>query len=211
MKINLYENLPDMTLNFDPAAEYTLENDRVLLRTLKETDIEYFLPFALNEPDTWKYSITSPKGEEGMKTYIDQALKARAAGFEYAFIVFDKQTQEYAGCTRFYDIQVKNQALQLGYTWYGEKFRRTGLNRNCKFLLLQFAFEKLNALRVEFRADANNAKSIAAMKAIGCKPEGILRNHLPLPDGTRRSSIVLSILKEEWLGNVKDDLLKMIR
>ena len=195
-----------MTLNFDPTAEYTLENDRVLLRPLKETDIEYFLPFALNEPDTWKYSITSPKGKEGMKAYIDQALKARVVGSEYAFIVFDKQTQEYANCTRFYDIQVKNQTLQLGYTWYGEKFRRTGLNRNCKFLLLQFAFEKLDALRVEFRADANNAKSIAAMKAIGCKPEGILRNHLPLPDGTRRTSIVLSILKEEWLGNVKNDL-----
>jgi len=199
-----------MTLNFNPEQEYILEDDRVLLRPLKETDLEFLLPFALNEPDTWKYSYISARGEDGMKNYMRSALDARSAGKEYPFIVFDKQTQRYAGSTRFYDIQPVLQTLQLGYTWYGERFRGTGLNKHCKFLLLQFAFEMLNAERVEFRADARNDRSIAAMKSIGCTPEGILRSSMPLEDGTRRDSIVLSILKSEWEASVKENLKKRL-
>jgi RimJ/RimL family protein N-acetyltransferase len=199
-----------MNLYFDPNIEYLLEDERVLLRPLKETDYEFLLPFAINEPDTWKYSGVSAKGEEGMKNYINTALNAKADGKEYPFIVFDKQLNEYAGSTRFYDIQPANQTLQLGYTWYGEKFRGTGLNKHCKFLLLQFAFESLDTFRVEFRADAKNEKSIAAMKSIGCKPEGILRSNMPLQDGGRRDSIVLSILKDEWENGVKENLRKRL-
>jgi RimJ/RimL family protein N-acetyltransferase len=193
-----------MTLNFDLNANYVLEDERVLLRPLLESDYELLLPFAINEPDTWKYSYLSARGEDGMSRYIKDALDNKAAGKEYAFIVYDKQTQSYAGSTRFYDIQQSWQTMQLGYTWYGEKFRGTGLNKHCKFLLLQLAFETLDALRVEFRADARNERSIAAMKSIGCTPEGILRNNMPLQEGGRRDSIVLSILKEEWDSVVKD-------
>jgi RimJ/RimL family protein N-acetyltransferase len=195
-----------MTSYFDPAAEYILEDDRVLLRPLKADDLQHLLPFAVNEPDTWKYSNVSAKLETGMIRYIEAALKARAEAREYAFIVIDKQTGEYAGSTRYYDIQPQLNSLQLGYTWYGEKFRGSGLNKHCKFLLLQFAFEELNMMRVEFRADARNERSIAAMKSIGCQVEGILRSNMPLEDGGRRDSIVLSILKDEWEYNVKANL-----
>jgi RimJ/RimL family protein N-acetyltransferase len=192
-----------MTLDYDLNAEYILEDERVLLRPLLESDYDNLLPFALNEPDTWKYSYLSARGEDGMRRYIKDALDNRAAGKEYAFIVFDKQTQSYAGSTRFYDILPTWQTVQLGYTWYGQKFRGTGLNKHCKYLMLQFAFDDLNALRVEFRADARNKHSIAAMKSIGCTPEGILRNNMPLQEGGRRDSIVLSVLKHEWEGRVK--------
>ncbi|WP_183579980.1 GNAT family N-acetyltransferase [Mucilaginibacter sp. X5P1] len=195
-----------MITPFNPDDEYILEDERVLLRPLIASDIDILLPYAINEPDTWKYSAVNPAGEEGMRAYVDGALKARAEGKEYAFIVYDKQTHEYAGCTRFYDIQPQYQSLQLGYTWYGEKFRATGLNRHCKFLLLQFAFEQLGIIRVEFRADANNARSIAAMKALGCKVDGTLRSVMPLEDGTRRNTIVLSILKDEWESGAKEAL-----
>jgi len=191
---------------FNPEAEYVLEDERALLRPLIASDIELLTPFAIHEPDTWKYSVISPAGEDGMKAYVNGALTARIDGKEYAFVMFDKQSNECAGCTRFYDIQPQYQTLQLGYTWYGEKFRGTGLNKHCKFLLLQFAFEELGMERVEFRADANNARSIAAMQSLGCKVEGILRSHIPLPDGSRRDSIVLSILKAEWEGGVKEAL-----
>ncbi|SHM26442.1 GNAT family N-acetyltransferase [Mucilaginibacter sp. OK098] len=193
-----------MTLNFDLNANYVLEDERVLLRPLLESDYELLLPFAINEPETWKYSYLSARGEDGMRRYIKDAHDNKAAGKEYPFIVYDKQTQSYAGSTRFYDIQQNWQTMQLGYTWYGEKFRGTGLNKHCKFLLLQFAFETVDAVRVEFRADARNDRSIAAMKSIGCTPEGILRNNMPLQEGGRRDSIVLSILKEEWDSVVKD-------
>jgi RimJ/RimL family protein N-acetyltransferase len=195
-----------MSIPFNPETAYILEDDRVLLRPLVEADFEYLLPFAIIEPDTWNFSLTSAAGEDGMRAYIEAAVNGRATGKEYPFIIFDKASGEYAGTTRFYDIQPAYQTLQLGYTWYGEKFRGTGLNKHCKFLLLQFAFEQLGIERVEFRADARNERSIAAMKSIGCAVEGVLRSHTPLANGTRRDSIVLSILKSEWDCKVKDDL-----
>jgi RimJ/RimL family protein N-acetyltransferase len=195
-----------MVLNFYPDNDYILEDERVLLRPLKVTDLEFLLPYAINEPDTWRYSNISAKGEAGMFNYVHTAMEAKTTGKEYPFIVFDKQTGNYAGSTRFYDIQPKLQTLQLGYTWYGEQYRGTGLNKHCKFLLLQLAFENFGAERVEFRADARNERSIAAMKSLGCKPEGILRSNMPLEDGGRRDSIVLSILKDEWENGVKDNL-----
>ncbi len=195
-----------MKTPYNHLSEYILEDERVRLAPLKEADIEFLLPFALNEPDTWKYSQISAKGDQGMRKFIATALANRAAGKEYAFIVFDKKTNEYAGSTRFYDIQPENEMLQLGYTWYGEKFRGTGLNKHCKFLLLRFAFADLGMQRVEFRADARNERSIAAMKSLGCKVDGILRSHMWLEDGSRRDSIVLSILKDEWENTVKENL-----
>jgi RimJ/RimL family protein N-acetyltransferase len=183
-----------------------LEDKRALLRPLREDDYNNLLPFALNEPDTWYYSLLRAAGEDGLRNYMSIALQEKAKGKEFPFIVFDKQTNEYAGSTRFYDINFPFKTLQLGYTWYGEKYRGTGLNKHCKFLLLQFAFETLGMERVEFRADARNAKSIAAMKSIGCTVDGILRANMPTIEGERRDSIVLSILKDEWVGGVKERL-----
>ena len=187
-----------------------LENERAFLRPIEESDLDNLLPFSLHEPDLWKFGLVTAAGIENLKTYLANAVKNRHDKKEYPFIIFDKKTNRYAGSTRFYDIQPAYLTTQLGYTWYGFDFQRTGLNRHCKLLLLTFAFEKWGLERVEFRADANNAKSIAAMKAIGCVEEGILRNHMPTVQGTRRNSIVLSILRNEWLGGVKEELLKKI-
>lgn len=195
-----------MNIDFNCNNDYILEDERVLLRPLEEEDYDDLLPFALQEPELWNYSLVSPAGAAGMQSYILQALDARAGGREYPFIVYDKMAEQYAGCTRFYDIQMPYKTLQLGYTWYGKAFHRTGLNRHCKFLLLSFAFEDMGMERVEFRADNNNVKSIAAMKAIGCTEEGILRSHMPTHHGSRRDSIVLSILRGEWFGGVKEKL-----
>ncbi|WP_295652276.1 GNAT family protein [uncultured Mucilaginibacter sp.] len=195
-----------MPLNFDQTIDYILEDERVLLRPLQQNDLDNLLPFALNEPDLWKFSMRSGAGKEGMEQYIAQALAAKQTGTEYPFIVLDKLTNTYAGCTRFYDIQPAHLNLQLGYTWYGKAFQGTGLNKHCKFLLLQFVFEKLGANRLEFRADNNNVRSIAAMKSIGCSVEGVLRQLSLKADGTWRDSIILSILKDEWFNGAKQSL-----
>lgn len=184
----------------------TLEDDRVLLRPLEESDYENLLPFALNEKGLWFYSLVRPEGEEGLKNYLDIAFREKNAGKEFPFIVYDKKFNEYAGSTRFYDINLPYKTIQLGYTWYGKKFHGTGLNKHCKFLLLQFAFENLGLERFELRADARNERSIAAMKSIGCKVDGILRSHMPTAEGGRRDSIVFSILKDEWFRSVKENL-----
>ena len=195
-----------MSIHFDLSANYILEDNCVLLRPLMVEDCDNLLLFSLNEPDLWQYSLVKVAGEENLKSYINEAIHDRGAGKAYAFIVFDKRGQQYAGSTRFYDIQVSQRTLQLGYTWYGKKFQGTGLNKHCKFLLLQFAFEQLGMQRVEFRADNNNKKSIAAMKSIGCVEEGVLRSNTLKSDGGRRDSIVLGILKAEWEGGVKERL-----
>jgi len=183
-----------------------LENERVLLRPLEASDYENLLPFGLQEPEIWRYSLLTGAGAENLKKYIDDAVENRKQQKEYPFIVFDKQTKQYAGSTRFYDIQQAFLTTQLGYTWYGKNFQRTGLNRHCKFLLFSFVFEQWGLERLELRADSKNERSIAAMKAIGCVPEGILRNNMPTRFDYRRSSIVLSILKDEWFGGVKEML-----
>ena len=184
-----------------------LENESVLLRPLKESDVENLLEISINEPETWEYSLVKANGKKNLENYIQIALKAKENKTEFPFIVFDKKSGKYAGSTRFYDISLSFKTLQLGYTWYGKNFRGTGLNKHCKFLLLQFAFETLEMERVEFRADNNNQRSIAAMKSIGCKVEGILRNHMPTLDSdVRRDSIILSILRNEWFENVKENL-----
>ena len=195
---------------FEPQKEYVLEDDCVMLRSLETADCRNLLLFSLQEPELWKYSLVKVAGEENLKNYISTALLAREAGKEYPFIVFDKRSQEFAGSTRFYDIQVAHKTLQLGYTWYGKKFHGTGLNKHCKYLLLQFAFEEIGMERVEFRADNSNQRSIAAMKSIGCVEEGVLRSNTIKADGTRRDSIVLSILKQEWENGVKDRLLQRL-
>ena len=195
-----------MSFVFDVSRDYVLEDDCVLLRPLQQEDCRNLLLFSLQEPDLWRFSLQQAGGEANLIKYINITLDARKAGTEYPFIVFDKRSQEFAGSTRFYDIQVNNKMMQLGYTWYGKKFQGTGLNKHCKFLLLQFAFEQAGMERLEFRADNGNAKSIAAMKSIGCIEEGVLRSHSLKPDGTRRDSIVLSILKNEWENGVKERL-----
>jgi len=198
-------------MNLTFAQNVILEDEMVLLRPLEFSDVNNLLEISINEPETWKYSLVCADGKENLINYIQLAIKAREDQKEFPFIVFDKKSQKYAGSTRFYDINLEYKTLQLGYTWYGSDFRGTGLNKHCKFLLLQFAFETLKMERVEFRADNNNERSIAAMKSIGCKVEGVLRSNMPTREAdVRRDSIVLSILKQEWFSEVKENLYKKL-
>jgi len=191
------------TFNF--LQEHILENHLVRLNPLHYHDIDKLLHFSEQQPELWKYSLQPANGLENLKTYVDFALKGRKEETSYPFIVFDKRTQQIAGSTRFYDFQKNHNTVQLGYTWYGKEFQGTGLNKQCKMLMLEFAFETLDLDRVEFRADANNERSIAAMKSIGCTVEGILRSNCAALNG-RRDSIILSILRDEWFGGIKEKL-----
>jgi RimJ/RimL family protein N-acetyltransferase len=192
--------------NFDFNQNIILEDDIVQLRPLQESDWENLLDFSLNQPEIWQFSSIPAIGEENIRNYVRMAVEHRDKQTEFPFVAIDKRTNEYAGSTRFYDIQFANKTVQLGYTWYGKQFHGTGLNKHCKFLLLSFAFEKWDMERVEFRADHRNERSIAAMKSIGCHVDGVLRSNLSRLDGGRRDSIVLSILKDEWFGGVKENL-----
>ncbi|MBK9224302.1 MAG: GNAT family N-acetyltransferase [Flavobacterium sp.] len=196
-----------MTIN----PNLILEDEFVLLRPLQETDVAHLLPFSINEPELWKFSLVRANGKENLEHYIQIAIKARENGTEFPFIVYDKRTGNYAGSTRFYDINYGFKTIQLGYTWYGKDFQGTGLNKHCKYLLLTYAFETLGMERVEFRADNDNERSKAAMLSIGCTVDGILRSNMPTFESeARRDSIVLSILREEWFEVVKEYLKKKL-
>ncbi|WP_111293141.1 GNAT family N-acetyltransferase [Hydrotalea sandarakina] len=188
-----------------------LENERVILRALTQNDVANLRVFSEHEPELWQYSIQSAAGEANLQLYMDKALKDKSEGNAYPFIVYDKIMQEYAGCTRFYDIQSQHACLQLGYTWYGKKFQGTGLNVHCKYLMLSFVFDNLGFERVEARADVLNKRSIAAMKKIGFLEEGILRNNALSANGIRRDSMVLSILKSEWYDAIKKQILHLMQ
>lgn len=194
----------------DFTCDYILENERVRLEPLTDAHLDQLLPYSLKEPEIWTFSLISSAGKENLSAAIRQAQTARENGQAYAFAVYDKLSGEYAGTTRFYEISLSQKTLSLGYTWYGKAHQGTGLNKHCKYLLLEFAFEKIRMERVEFRADSRNSRSIAAMKSLGAVEEGTLRSNGCTADGSRRDSVVLSILQQEWIEQVKPNLQKTL-
>ncbi len=193
-------------MNFNFKEDYILENDVVRLQPLQVTDYEKLVEFSINEPNLWSFNANGPDNPENLKKYIDKALSQKNKQLEYPFIVFDKTKNKIAGSTRFYNINLDAKHLEIGFTWYGKEFQGTSLNKNCKFLLLEFAFEKMQLERVGFRANNLNIRSINAMKSIGCIQEGIMRNFSTDAKGERIDAIVLSIIKNEWFLTIKENL-----
>lgn len=114
------------------------------------------------------------------------------------FTVFHLESGRIAGATRYLNIKPEHRGLEIGGTWYGADFRRTAVNTECKYLLLKNAFETLGCIRVQLKTDEKNLRSQQAIERIGAKKEGILRNHMILPDGRYRNSIFYSIIDQEW-------------
>ncbi|MGG5208185.1 GNAT family N-acetyltransferase [Chryseobacterium sp. MIQD13] len=197
-------------MNLDFKEDYILENESVRLEPLKHSDFNLLLEYSEHEPEIWEYNSGGANGRKNLEKYITNAVSQRENEKEYPFIVFDKKNQKYAGSTRFYAIFSENKTIEIGYTWYGKQYQGSGINKNCKYLLLEFAFEKLNMERVAFAANSKNNRSINAMKSIGCVVEGVLRNCSTDATGNRIDVTRLSILKNEWNENVKMNLGKSL-
>lgn len=194
-----------MTFDFD--KNIILENERVKMESLSMDHLLLLLPIATAQPNLLQYS-PSPFGSEEMLTeYINIAIRERKQKTRYAFVIFDKLQNKYAGSTSFGNISSYNQRLEIGWTWIGKEFQRTGLNRNCKYLLLEYAFETLEWLRVELKTDDRNVQSKTAIEAIGGTYEGTLRSHTLMNDGHRRDTVYYSILQSEWA----DSKVRLIR
>ncbi|NHQ79306.1 GNAT family N-acetyltransferase [Elizabethkingia miricola] len=182
----------------------------VTLRPLELSDYNTLLTYSENEPEIWEYNSGGANGKENLEKYVKNAINQRENEKEYPFIVFDKTSQKYVGSTRFYAIFSDNKTIEIGYTWYGKQYQGTGVNKNCKLLLLEFAFEKLQMERVGFAANNKNIKSLSAMKSIGCVVEGVLRNAGTDANNERIDVARLSIIKTEWNENVKTNLKQQI-
>lgn len=150
------------------------------------------------DPAIWALTIARPTDPAGIEAWLRSALAARAAGTELPFATIDLATGQAIGSTRFMSIVPDHRRLEIGWTWVGTAFQRTGANREAKYLQLTHAFEALGANRVEFKTDARNEKSRAALLGIGASFEGIFRNHMIMPTGPLRASAWYSVTAEDW-------------
>ena len=189
-------------MNFPFDADIILENKIARLQPLRLEDSKNLLKVATEDKNLIRYSPAQIYKEEFLSEYVSKSIQERKAGTRYSFCIFDKARNAYAGSTSFLNISNADRRLEIGGTWIGKSFQRTGLNRNCKFLLLGFAFDQLGAERVEFKTDERNHASRTAIEKIGGQLEGVLRSHTVLPDGFRRNTVYYSILKDEW-NNMK--------
>lgn len=154
----------------------------------------------------WQLWFTSVPNPEQVGEFINTALDLQRVDLALAFSIIEISTGRVLGSTRFCNIDVKNRRLEIGYTWYRQSVQRTGVNTECKLLLLQYAFEHLQCIAVEFRTNWHNHKSRAAIARLGAKQDGILRQHQLMADGQYRDTVVFSILNSEWPA-VKSQLL----
>jgi RimJ/RimL family protein N-acetyltransferase len=147
--------------------------------------------------------------EEQMVEHVRAALERQAQGTDLPFAVIALESGRAIGGTRYLDIQRPHRALEIGGTWYGTAHQRTGVNTECKWLLLCHAFNVLGCARVQFKTDLRNERSQRAIERIGALREGVIRKHFAMPDGHQRSSVLYSIIAEEWPG-VRDRLERLI-
>ena len=174
-----------------------LENNSVKLTLLDLSNYEHLITIS-KQDRLIQFSPSDISTTEKLREYVQTAVDGYYHKTTIPFIIFDKTKNQYAGSTRFGNINWHNKVLHIGWTWIGKEFQGTGLNKNMKFLMLQYAFEELKIEKVEFRIDKRNAQSRKAVEKIGAKLEGILRKDTVMLDGYRRSTCCYGILKEEW-------------
>lgn len=103
-----------------------------------------------------------------------------------------------AGMTTYMNVDAVNRRVEIGSTWYAARVQRTGLNTECKLMLLTHAFDTLRCIAVELRTHVLNVQSRRAIERLGARLDGILRNHMRMPNGTLRDTVVYSIIESEW-------------
>ena len=167
---------------------------------------------AAADGELWNSDVTIIPKPDGMKAYIEAALKGFALGFELPFAIARKgdSATKVVGTTRFYEISSDDRKTAIGYTWLARSAQRTPVNTEAKLLLLTHAFETWKCVRVELITDVLNDQSRAAILRLGAKQEGIHRKHLILPSGRVRDSVFFSIIDTEW-SEVKESLLNRLR
>lgn len=180
------------------AAPLTLEGSIVRLVPL-EREFADRLFAAANFPETWRWTGTAPiKSVSDMRAYIELALSEQAAGRAIPFVILNRATNEVVGSTRFGNMSAPDRRAEMGWTWLRPDMQRSGVNREAKCLMLQQAFDRWGALRVEIKADVLNAKSRAAIERLGFTYEGTFRQHMVVTGGRVRDTAYYSLLDTEW-------------
>jgi RimJ/RimL family protein N-acetyltransferase len=178
-------------------ARTTLENEHTRLSPVAPRDREGWRAIAL-DPDIWRYFIALIETDADFNTFFDTALADQDAGRRVVYSIEDKQSGRIAGSMSFCNIAEPDGRIEIGWSWLGKEFRGQGVNRWAKFLMLECAFERLGAERVEFKTDALNQQARKGLRNIGATEEGILRSFNPMPGNRRRDAVFYSVLRAEW-------------
>lgn len=193
-----------MTVESNSIQVEELVGQRVTLRRLREEDTGALYK-AGNYAEIWPYMTSYMQSEDDMHNFVTSALAGYALGLEVPFVILDHESGSLVGSTRYLDISRVHRQLEIGFTWLTPSVWRTKVNTECKYLLMKYAFENLEMIRVQLKTDRRNTRSQQAIERLGAVKEGILRSHRILPDGYVRDSVYYSVIQEEWPG-VKERL-----
>lgn len=182
-----------------------LTGEYVRLEPMTEAHVHGLAAIGLDD-SIWEHMLYGQmSSDEDMRGWVRSIL----SGSDVPFVAIHLASGNVAGATRYLNIDPVNRGLEIGGTWYGMEFQRTAVNTECKYLLLKHAFETLGCIRVQLKTDSRNERSQRAIERIGAKHEGVLRNHMILPDSRFRDSVYYSIIDTEWPG-VKARLEEML-
>jgi RimJ/RimL family protein N-acetyltransferase len=181
----------------------TLQGKYVRLEPMAEVHVHGLAKIGVGQ-SFWDFMVYGRiETEDDMRGWVRNVLSRAEKGTDLPFVVIHLDSRRVAGATRYLNIMPSDRGLEIGGTWYGSDFRRTAVNTECKYLLLKHAFETLGCIRVQLKTDLRNERSQKAIERIGAKKEGVLRNHMILPDGYYRHSVYYSILDTEWTESKK--------
>ena len=178
-------------------SDIFLENEKVLLLPF-ENERNTELKEIIFDDEIWKYMGMYVRNDIDFENYIQNTLKQKADGICYPFLIIDKTTNKVAGSTRYGYLNHASQKCEIGWTWYGKDFQGTGLNKACKYELLNFGFENIHFRRIQFSADLENKKSQRAIEKLGVVKEGVFRNNYVDSEGKSKDDVYYSVIPEDW-------------
>lgn len=190
-------------------TQLTLTGTTVELQPLQPQHASALLDAAA-DGELWNLKVTNVPGPATVDQYIDTALRGRDAGTVIPFTIVRRDSGQVVGSTRFWKVDRVNRKLEIGHTWLAQSTQKSSINTEAKLLLLTYAFEVLDCVRVQFTTDELNEKSRAAILRLGAVQEGIVRHERIMPDGRKRNSVRFSIIDSEW-PQVKAHLLAKLQ
>lgn len=184
-------------MSWKDRAASSLHNDRVTLSAITEGDRENLRAVAM-DTDIWRYFTSLIATDTDFDSFFDRNLADQLAGRRAVYVITDRGPDRVVGSMSLLNLAEADRRLEIGASWLGRDSRGTGVNHWTKLLLLEHAFDTLEAERVEFKTDALNTQARRGLRNIGATEEGILRSYSPMPGGRRRDAVFYSILRTEW-------------
>ena len=184
-------------MSWEGRLAIPLEGDLVALEPLEEAHADE-LWAAAQAPEIWRWLAHIGDSREYFDRWLELSLSAHREGREGVFATRDRRRGDLVGSTRYLAVRPADRVVEIGWTWLNPAAWRSGVNVEQKLLLMRHAFEDLGCVRVELKTDARNERSRAAMAAIPARFEGILRNHMIVPDVGQRDSAYFSVIDSEW-------------